>query len=363
VRTTILHVITGLGEGGAQRSLYNLIVGLDRRRFRHIVASLRDGGVWVGALQRAGIDVAQLGWNASWDSPAGMIRLSALMRRVRPDIVHSWLYHADLAATLTAPRAAKLVWSLRNSDPSASGRASWRMLLRVLAALSTRPHCVVSNAARALSDHRALGYRPRAEAVIANGVDAAHFAPSDRAEARARLALPPQGLLIGMAARLDPFKDHATFLAAARLARAEGFDGAFVLAGAGTQKLSGDEVIALGSVADMPRFYGALDISTLSSSHGEGFPNVIVEAMACGIPVIATDVGDSAELLAHASGAVVPPRNPRALAGAWLTLARKSAGLRAAIGMAGRARVQEAYSLEAMTAAYDALYARLSSKR
>jgi glycosyltransferase involved in cell wall biosynthesis len=135
------------------------------------------------------------------------------------------------------------------------------------------------------------------------------------------------------------------------------------LAGAGTQKLSGDEVIALGSVADMPRFYGALDISTLSSSHGEGFPNVIVEAMACGIPVIATDVGDSARLLAHASGAVVPPRNPRALADAWLTLARKSAGLRAAIGMAGRARVQEAYSLEAMTAAYDALYARLSSKR
>jgi glycosyltransferase involved in cell wall biosynthesis len=365
VRTTILHVITGLRQGGAERNLFNLVTRSDRRRLRHIVAPLHDGGYWLPKMQHAGVDVAPLGWNDVWDAPAAYWRLALLMRRVRPDLVQSWLYHADLAATLAMPFAprARLLWTLRNSDVGASGRKSWRGLTRILAACSRHPALIIANSERGLADHRALGYQPRRATVIANGVDTVAFAPSDRIAARRALGLPPGGLIIGMAARFDPFKDHATFLAAAKLARGQGFAGSFVLAGNGVTArepgLVAEGVTLLGPVADMPLFYAALDVATLSSSHGEGSPNTIAEAMACGIPVVATDVGDAARMLTS-GGVVVRPRDPRALANAWLGLAGKSDDERAALGREGRTHVCAGYSLKTMIAEYEAIYAELS---
>jgi len=361
VPSTILHVITGLEQGGAERTLFNLVSRSDRSRFHHIVAPLRDGGYWRAQMARAGVELAPLGWNRAWDAPAAYTRLTRLIRRTQPTIVQSWLYHADLAAAWATPREIPLIWTLRNSDPRVGGR--YGALLQVLSSLSGRPALIVSNSERGLADHVALGYRPRRSAIVANGIDTELFRPGDRGVARAKLGLPTEGALIGMAARLDPFKDHAIFLRAVQIARAGGYEGRFVLAGAGVDtapELAADGVIRLGAVADMPSFYAALDVATLSSSHGEGFPNAVAEAMACGAPVVATNVGDTATLLSQ-GGAILPPRDADALAQAWLRMMRLSETERSAIGLAGRARVSKSYSLPAMVAAYEALYEELGT--
>ncbi len=354
---TVLHVISGLEQGGAERTLFSLVTQ-HGGRFRHVVAPLREGGFWRAELERAGVSIVPLRLNGIADLPGVFLRLRAAIGDVRPDVTQSWLYHADLVAALATPRGTPLVWTLRNSDPRASGR--WRGLLRALGALSKRPEIVVSNSARGLADHLALGYAPRRTLVILNGIDTERFQPASRSQARAAIGLSQDGLLIGMAARVDAFKDHDTFVRAAQRARAKGFAGAFVLAGAGTEALASavDGVVGLGAVADMRSFYNALDIATLSSSHGEGFPNAVAEAMACGAPVVATDVGDTAQLLGQ-GGLLVPPRDAAALAGAWLALAGKTESERGAIGAVGRARVYELFSLPTMIAAYEQLYDEL----
>jgi glycosyltransferase involved in cell wall biosynthesis len=357
VRTTILHVITGLAQGGAERNLFNLVTHGDPSRYRHVVAPLRDGGFWRDEMLRAGVELMPLRWNRAWDSLQALARLRRVIAETQPSIVQSWLYHADLAAALITPRAVPLLWTLRNSDPRASGR--YRALLRLLAALSQRPDLVISNSERGLADHVALGYRPRRSAIVANGIDVERFKPMPRAEARARLGLSTDGMLIGMAARVDPFKDHANFLSAARIARDAGYQGAFVLAGADVEALRADNVICLGALADMPAFYAALDVATLSSSHGEGFPNAIAEAMACGVPVVATDVGDTADVLGQ-GGIVVAPCDARALARGWLDMTQLSASAREAIGGRGRARVVERFALGAMIAAFEWIYDELA---
>ena len=369
---TVLHVISGLRQGGAEKSLADLAIRSDHRRFHHVVATLRDGGISEARLCEAGVEVAPLHFNRARDFLPARARLRRLINRTNPNVVQSWLYHADLLATLSAPRSIKLAWNLRNSDLTGSNRRSWPLLVSALAALSRQPDLIISNSSAGLTAHIARGYRPRHSLIIPNGVDLNLFRPMPelRADVRARFGLPTDGFVIGMPARYEGFKDHAAFIEAARLASADDHAPAFVLAGEGVDSynthlksligaagLSG-RVFVVGSQQNMPALYAALDVVTLSSSHGEGFPNVLAEAMASGVPVVATDVGDVRTLVGDV-GRIVPPRIPRALAEAWRQMAALEAAGRKEIGMRGRTRVETHFSQERMISAYQAAYLEL----
>jgi glycosyltransferase involved in cell wall biosynthesis len=207
--------------------------------------------------------------------------------------------------------------------------------------------------------------------IIPNGFDVDRFQPNPQArqDLRGQLALDDRVPVIGMAARFHPMKDHLTFLRAAKLVHSQHPEAHFLLVGPNVDKnnlqlqeaiqSSGLEkqVHLLGERQDMPAIYSALDIASLSSAWGEGFPNVIGEAMACGIPCAVTDIGD-AGLVVGDCGFSVPAREPQSLAAAWCKLLEMGPDGRRELGRRARQRVIDLYALPAIVRQYETLYER-----
>jgi glycosyltransferase involved in cell wall biosynthesis len=363
---TVVHLITGLETGGAEHMLARLVTRLDPERHRSIVVSLTGLGAVGPMLAQAGISVFSLDIGRGRPDPRGLFRLVRLLRRLRPDILQTWLYHADLLGLLAKPAApfCRLFWNIRCTESIEGG-----LVRRLLAARSQAPDAVVVNSQTGRRFHEAIGYRPRRWEFIPNGCDTGVFCfdPTGRASVRGELGIPDNAVAIGLPARFHPMKDHATFLAAARLLAWRRPEAVFVLAGPGvdhSNRVLRDAIAAqglaervrlLGDRRDMASVYSALDIASLSSSFGEGCPNVVAEAMACGLPCAATDCGDAAELIGPA-GRVVPVRDPVALAAAWEALCALGADGRRALGAVARWRIVDVYDLDRVTARYDALY-------
>lgn len=366
----VLHVISDLPVGGAELMLFRL---LSRTTHESAVVSLKSVGPVGERLRARGVPVDALGLRGGVPDPRGLARLARRIRGFRPDVIQTWMYHADLLGGLAARLAtrAPVLWNLRQSnlDPAGSKRTTiWTALL--CARLSHHlPEGIVCCSDSARTVHAALGYDERRMLVIPNGFDTDAFRPDPaaRAEVRRSLGLESDAPLIGLAGRFDPQKDHRTFAAAAARLLRERPDVHFVLCGRGIEpgnpelaRILNDAGVAhrahrLGCRDDMPRITAALDLATSSSAFGEGFPNVIGEAMACGVPVVVTDVGDSAAL-ADGCGVVVPPRDPAALAAAWQRILALDEARRYALGAAGRQRILREFSLEKAVARYEDLY-------
>jgi glycosyltransferase involved in cell wall biosynthesis len=369
----ILHVITGLGAGGAERQLATLILNADPARVRHEVVSLIDEGVWGAPLRARGVTVHALGMGNPFTDALAFWRLARLMRRVRADLVQTWLYHADFAGLVAAKLAGapRPIWTVRCSDMRLEHYSRrTRLLLRLLARLSHAPAAVVANSASGWAWHAALGYRPPRHQVIPNGIDTAAFRPDPEARdsVRAELGIPAGAPLVGNLSRHDPMKDHPTFLQAVAESHTDAWA---LLAGIGTGPgnpaldrqiavagLAPERILRLGERRDVPRLMAALDVAVLSSSFGEGFPNIVAEAMACGIPSLATRVGDTAEVIGDC-GRVVAPDDPAVLAHGIAELLALSAEARMALGERARARIESRFSVPAMVAAYERLYGEL----
>ena len=372
----ISHVITDLNAGGAERMLVNLATRLDRSIFSNEVISLIEPGVMADELNAAGIPVINLNMRRGKPSPVGMLTLVRHLRRSKPTILQSWLYHADLAATLaswTVPGSA-LVWNIRCSDlPGQSDAGRLGRLVKLLARLSTWPRAVICNSRAGREFHAAFGYHPRRWVDIPNGVDTARFHPRPEARhaLRQQIGLAAHGPVIGLVARFHPMKDVPTFLHAARqfadvnpgvhfVVCGDGFDpnNSEVLALIAQARLT-DQVHLLGVRNDMESVYPAFDVLTLSSAYGEGFPNVLIEAMACGVPCVATDVGDSRAIVADA-GLIVPPRDPEALARAWNTVA--TGPMSETMSKHARARAADQFGIDRVCLLYETLYRELSQR-
>jgi glycosyltransferase involved in cell wall biosynthesis len=356
----ILHLITSLGRGGAQTMLTQLVLGMDRARFEPLVVSLIDGGAQADALTAAGVRVLGLGMRRGVPAPGAVRRLRRIVRDERPAVMQTWLYHADLLGLLATGRV-PLAWNIRLSS-IAGERNALRLGLvrRVLAWASRRPALVIANSEAGRQAHEALGYRPRRWEIVPNGFDTDRFRPDAerRRAARRALGFADGDRVVGMVARVDGMKDHAVFLsAAAQLPAAR-----FVLIGAGTDALPGlGGVTALGERGDVETLLPAFDISVLASK-GEGFPNAVGEAMACGVPCVASDVGDAAAIIGD-TGIVVPPGDAPTLARAIGALIERGPDALARLGAAARARVVERYSLGAVVRRYEAIYAALAGDR
>ena len=371
-RLKVLHVITGLPVGGAQSALGRLLARAPEQEFEQPVVSLGALGAMGEKWRGEGRSVVALGMRPSTPDPFAFARLARLLRHERPDVVQTWLYHADLLGGLAARAAGvgPVLWNLRQSDLDPV-ETKWptRAVVAASARLSRLPRTIVCCSEASLRVHAALGYDRGRMRVILNGVDLAQFRPdpSARAELRRELGLGEEAPLIGMAARWHPQKDHPTFLRAAARVAAARPDARFLLCGeamdAGNAALAGllrelglgPSTLLLGQRSDMARFNAALDLAVLSSAFGEGFSNSVVEAMACATPCAVTDVGDSASIVAE-TGWVAPKRDPEALAAAMLeALALPAQALRAR-GEAARARATAHYDVAVMAQAYQDLW-------
>ncbi|WP_295387954.1 glycosyltransferase [uncultured Thiodictyon sp.] len=370
----IAHVITGLEMGGAEQMLYKLLATLDRAAFEPLVISLIEPGPMRAPIAALGVRIETLGMRRGLPSPGALLRLVGLLRAFRPDLIQTWMYHADLLGALARPLVGTrpgLIWNIRQSDlDPRHTRLGPRLVARLNGLVSyLAPDRIICCSQRAAAVHRALGYRARLFEVIPNGFDLERFHPDDaaRAQLRAELGVPAAAPLLGLAGRFDPQKDLPTFLQAAALVRAARPESRFLLSGPGMERanpqLAGwmaDAGLAgaidlLGPRTDMPRVFAALDLLVLSSAYGEGFPNVVGEAMACGVPCAVTDVGDSG-LIVGETGAIVAPRDPTALAAAILRLLAEDPPGRARRGVAARERIAAHYSLARIVARYADLY-------
>jgi glycosyltransferase involved in cell wall biosynthesis len=369
----VTQVITGLELGGAETMLLRLLGTLDRRRFAPEVISLRGLEVVGPRIQALGVPVHSVGMTGPVPSGRSLGRLSTVMRRASPDLVHTWMYHADLLGGLVARLVCRVpvIWALHNSnlDPR-QVKASTRLTVRLNALLSRWvPARIVSCSKAAAEVHLALGYPRGKLLIIPNGFDltALRPDPAARASVRAELGLPLDAVLVGTFARFHPQKDHYNFCRAAGLIAARHGNVHFVLAGGGidtgNRRLVGwisesgaaNRFHLLGARDDVPRLTAALDLAVMASSFGEAFPLVIGEAMACEVPCVVTDVGDAAAMVAD-TGRVVPPRDPGALARAALDLLGLDPSERADLGARARGRVEAELSLPAIAARYEALY-------
>ncbi len=372
----IVHLITDLATGGAEVMLLKLLSRLDRR-FSSLVVSVTDAGTLGSSIEALGIPVVTLGMRRGRPSARGLWALIRLLRKERPQILQTWLYHADLLGLVAGKVAGVplLVWNVRCSNMEMRDyRPLSGWVIRLLAFLSTWPDLVIVNSEAGRQFHEQVGYRPKRWAVIPNGFDLERFAsdPGARQKLRAELGLPGHARLIGMVARYDPMKDHATFLRAIKLVLASSTDVHVVLVGLGMEHGNreltgmiedlgvGAHVHLLGERNDVPAILAALDIATLSSAYGEGLPNVVGEAMACGVPCVVTDVGDSAVLVGD-TGKVVPPRNPEALATALAELIDLGPDGRRRLGDAARQRIKAQFDLDTIVKQYERCYDELAA--
>lgn len=365
----VLHVITDLGLGGAQAMLGRLLRSEAWRGDHQTVVSLLDGGQHRPLLEAAGVEVGSLGMRPGRPSLRALRDLRRRIAQARPDLVVSWLYHADLMTTLAWMALGArpvLVWNVRASDMDMSAY-SWTSAAtrRACGWFSRAPTLILVNSHAGRRAHDLAGYRPRRWMVIPNGIDLNEFRPDPAARdaVRQQLRIPPGDPVVGLLARLDPMKDHATFVAAV-LACAERLPTAhFVVAGAGVAPTHPvfepivrredlrSRLHLLGPRTDVAHLLNALDLLTLPSAFGEGFPNVVAEAMACGVPAVVSDVGDAA-LIVGDLGRVVPPRQPGELAAAWqsiLTLPREA---RRQLGLQVRRKVELEYDIDRVARTY-----------
>lgn len=370
--------MTGLKRGGAEMGKTRLLANIDREEFSSDVISLGSDQPLGATLVEMGIPVYALNINPCAPTPADLFRLAQLMKRLRPDIIHSHMYHANLATGIVrrARAGVPLIWSIHSTSlPDSSEKLRTILVNRLCIHLSHRwPNCIQFCSEASKQAHCDAGYPESISTVVPNGFDTAQFAPDPmaRESVRRELGLTAETLLVGLFARFHPIKDHQTFLAAAARVKSTNQHAHFVLCGdsvdlenAALRKLIdeyqlGSYVHVLGPRRDIPRLTAALDVASLSSL-SESFPQVVGEAMSSCVVPVTTDVGDVKSIVQDA-GFVVPTRDPDALARAISTVLDMPEQTRRDLGARARQRIQENFSLAKMVAAQSDIYRALAKK-
>ena len=370
----ILHVITGLFTGGAEMMLYKLLSCKPRRRFEPVVISLMDRGTLGDHIEALGIPIHTIGMKEGEPTLSSAWRLIRTARQLQPDLIQGWMYHGNLAAQLARaflPKSIPVLWNVRHSLYTLEyEKKITAAIIKFCASISYLPTKIIYNSQTGAKQHEKIGYSHSKTIVIPNGFDTVLFAPSSEANNSLcrELNIPKNTVLIGLIGRYHPMKDHTNFLHAAALLKKQnsGLNAKFIMAGRAVDwdnqnlcqlaKELGlvDSIHLLGERHDIPRITAALDIAS-SSSYGEGFPNVIGEAMSCGVPCVVTDIGDSAWIVGD-TGQVVPPRNPEALCAGWLKLIDMGIEAQSKLGARARQRIEQLFSIESIVQKYEQLY-------
>lgn len=354
----IIILCHSLNVGGAERQITILANGLQKKGHEIIIAVFYAGGALEKDLNASGVKIYDLKKSGRWHNFFFFFRLLNAVLRLKPDIIYSFLFTPNILTVLLKPfiPSIRLVWGVRSSRVDLD-RYDWlyRLTYRVECALSRFADLIICNSIAGMKYAAEHGFPTKLMSVIPNGIDLNVFKPDHKARGRIRdeWQIAENEILIGLVARLDPMKDHPTFLHAAALLAQEKRNVRFVCIGDGSNPYKSELVLLasklglnerlrwIGSRWDMPAVCNALDIAC-SSSSGEGFSNTIVEAMACGVPCVVTDVGDSA-VIVRGTGEVVRPNSPEALHDAIvLLLERISSDVR----LASRSSIEKRFSNE-----------------
>ena len=362
--------------GGAERMLQRLVSQMSPDRFHCIVISMTDIGPIGKALKGSGIEVFHLGMEPAKPTFGGFIKLLRILKQESVDILQTWLYHADLLG-LFAGRISgtkKIEWNIRCSNMDLNNyRSLTKITLRLNSLLSPFVSAIVANSSQGINFHNKMGYNTSRMFLIPNGFNINVFCPDNSARVWLlnQLNLAENSIVIGLIARYDPMKDHDNFIKAASMVSSTYNNSHFVMAGKGidinNKKLVSliasnrlnKRVHLLGLRDDIHKVIAAFDIATSSSSYGEGFSNTIGEAMACGVPCVVTDVGDSASIVAD-TGIVVKPNSPVKFAKAIIEMIAMPEFKRKDLGLKGRARIKNFFSIDKIINQYENLYFKLA---
>jgi glycosyltransferase involved in cell wall biosynthesis len=353
----LAFIIRSLDYGGAERQLVTLAKALDQKRFDTTILTLYAGGRLEKELADSGVTLVSLGKRGRWDLPLFLGRLAYHLRQIRPDVIHSYLDIPNLLAAAAKPFCSSpaIIWGVRSSDLDLNNYdwlRRWSSLLE--RKLARFPDRIIVNSHVGQRHLLSKGFSAEKLALIHNGFDTDYFRPHEetRITVRREWGIADHEILIGMVARFDPVKDHATFLRAALLVSEARSDVRFICVGDGPRdygrrlqemaaELALSEKISwAGMRSDMRNLYNAFDIH-VSSSRSEGFPNVVGEAMSCAVPCVVTEAGDAAVVVGD-TGFVSPSGNPRALAASLMSCIESD---RKDLGLKARQRIEEHWSI------------------
>jgi glycosyltransferase involved in cell wall biosynthesis len=359
----ILFLLRSLDRGGAERQATALARALAARGHAVAVACFYEGGALADELAGTAARLVAIGKAGRWDVAGFLSSLARIVGRERPEVIYSYLTVPNIVAAalrLRFPRL-RIVWGVRASklDLAQYDRLT-RLSYVVEPRLARCAHLVIANSRAGLRDAVAAGMPAGRAIVIENGVDTDRFAPdaAARQKLRASWSLAGDDLAIGLVARIDPMKGHRIFIDAISrldprrplrfLCIGDGpAEAVRALRSAAVEAGVAERMLWLGARDDMPAVLSALDLVCSASIFGEGFSNAIAEAMACGVPAAATDVGDSAEIVGD-TGEITAPGDPVALARAIEALIARRGADPVALSEAARRRIVERFSLARM---------------
>ena len=368
----LTFIITGLVPDGAERMLLKLIESIDRGRFSPRVISLTTNKIEIKhQLELLHVQVHRLDFRNLIKLPVEFIKLLIILMKEKPDIVHTWMYHADLIGGLAARMVGVrfLIWGIRHDNLSINHNKKFIIIIAKFCSIisSFLPSAILSCSARAKENHENFGYCSKKMYVIPNGFNLDLFQPSSNArkEIFSELRCGHENRLVGLVGRYDILKNHVGFIQAASMIAKGVPNVKFLLVGAGIDEANErlklliqdmgvkEHFYLLGERKDIHRVIASLDV-LVSSSLGEGFPNVLGEAMACEVPCVVTNVGDSAEIVGD-TGFVVNSGDMKALANGVIQLLSDE-GLRSKLGNQARVRVREMYEISNVTTRYENFY-------
>jgi len=323
----IVHIITGLNQGGAEAVLYK-ICEETKEKFSHSVISLTDKGFFSKKFESLDIPVYAINFRKLFLIPVSVIRLYKLIKKQQPDVVQTWMYHADFFGGLAAKMAgvSSIIWNIRGPLNTKKTNLETLILVRLCAFISRWvPYKIVSCSEYAGKVHIGLGYLANKLMIIPNGYKIPDL---NKLDVHTQSLQTKKLAVVGMIARYDPYKDHESLLMALKFVKQERIDFRCLLAGSEIDNDNSDlmnlirsanlenNIELLGLQKNVNEVIEKLDIHILSSID-EAFPNVVAESMAMGVPNVCTNVGDAA-LIVGSLGWIVEPGKPKDLANAIL---------------------------------------------
>ena len=362
----ILHLITDLDYGGAENFLINLIKQKKIRKHKTRVIVMTSGGLSVQSTVKEGIDVQTLGLKRGEFNPLIAVKLIRMIKKFDPDILQTWLYHADLLGCICKPftNVKNLIWNFRCSNMDLSKYSfQSRVVFHLLKFLCKKPSLIVINSNSGREFHEHAGFIPNSWRTIPNGVDTEKFKSFNNARKNlfTKLNIPENYTLIGNVGRFDPMKDYVNLFRAFSLIKKRIKKVKFLLIGRDLNRKNENlmkmidvplakhnlfqEISFLPPTENIHKIIPGLDLLCTSSAFGEGCPNILLEAMSSCVPCVVTDVGDSKEILGDC-GIVVRPKDYRALANGMERLLKMNKEALNKMLQKGRRRIIKDFSIE-----------------